>query len=151
MGVIRPVLFGMRVCRPVNSGTSDKARLAYSCCRRGQRGAGRIRPAFEGLNRLSRAESRQARAQFAQIVNAGISVVAADDGREYNRERLKAQAIVSSCTKAASAVPATCTRRPYRKRFRAPWDSINTACGHCRETNPWVRVIEFERKKEPQQ
>ncbi|MGN7980203.1 recombinase family protein [Burkholderia sp. 22313] len=45
----------------------------------------------EGLDRLSRAEPLQAQAQLAQIVNAGIAVVTASDGREYNRERLKAQ------------------------------------------------------------
>lgn len=45
----------------------------------------------EGLDRLSRAEPIQAQAQLAQIVNAGITVVTASDGRQYNRERLKAQ------------------------------------------------------------
>lgn len=45
----------------------------------------------EGLDRLSRAEPLQAQAQLAQIVNAGITVVTASDGREYNRVRLKAQ------------------------------------------------------------
>ncbi|RQZ18386.1 recombinase family protein [Burkholderia sp. Bp9031] len=45
----------------------------------------------EGLDRLSRAEPLQAQSQLAQIVNAGITVVTASDGREYNRERLKAQ------------------------------------------------------------
>ncbi|WP_175926293.1 recombinase family protein [Burkholderia cepacia] len=45
----------------------------------------------EGLDRLSRAEPILAQAQLAQIVNAGITVVTASDGREYNRERLKAQ------------------------------------------------------------
>jgi DNA invertase Pin-like site-specific DNA recombinase len=45
----------------------------------------------EGLDRLSRAEPIQAQAQLAQIVNAGITVVTASDGREYNRESLKAQ------------------------------------------------------------
>lgn len=45
----------------------------------------------EGLDRLSRAEPLLAQAQLGQIVNAGISVVTASDGREYNRERLKAQ------------------------------------------------------------
>ncbi|WP_240669133.1 recombinase family protein [Dyella sp. M7H15-1] len=44
----------------------------------------------EGLDRLSRAEPIQAQTQLAQIVNAGITVVIASDGREYNRERLKA-------------------------------------------------------------
>jgi DNA invertase Pin-like site-specific DNA recombinase len=44
----------------------------------------------EGLDRLSRAEPIQAQAQLAQIINAGISVVTASDGREYNCERLKA-------------------------------------------------------------
>ena len=44
----------------------------------------------EGLDRLSRAEPIQAQAQLAQIVNAGITVVTASDGKEYNRERLKA-------------------------------------------------------------
>ncbi|MFM0595311.1 recombinase family protein [Paraburkholderia dilworthii] len=56
---------------------------------------GRIVPGsvlvVEGLDRLSRAEPIQAQAQLAQIVNAGITVVTASDGREYNRERLKAQ------------------------------------------------------------
>jgi DNA invertase Pin-like site-specific DNA recombinase len=45
----------------------------------------------EGLDRLSRAEPIQAQAQLAQIINAGITVVTASDGREYNREGLKAQ------------------------------------------------------------
>lgn len=45
----------------------------------------------EGLDRLSRAEPILAQAQLAQIVNAGITVVTASDGREYNREGLKAQ------------------------------------------------------------
>ena len=45
----------------------------------------------EGLDRLSRAEPIQAQAQLAQIVNAGITVVTASDGREYNRAQLKAQ------------------------------------------------------------
>ena len=45
----------------------------------------------EGLDRLSRAEPIQAQAQLAQIINAGITVVTASDGREYNRAGLKAQ------------------------------------------------------------
>lgn len=56
---------------------------------------GRIAPGsvliVEGLDRLSRAEPIQAQAQLAQIINAGITVVTASDGREYNREGLKAQ------------------------------------------------------------
>jgi len=44
----------------------------------------------EGLDRLSRAEPIQAQAQLAHIVNAGITVVTASDGKEYSRERLKA-------------------------------------------------------------
>ena len=44
----------------------------------------------EGLDRLSRAEPIQAQAQLAQIINAGISVVTASDGKVYSRERLKA-------------------------------------------------------------
>lgn len=56
---------------------------------------GRIPPGsvliVEGLDRLSRAEPIQAQAQLAQIINAGITVVTASDGREYNREKLKAQ------------------------------------------------------------
>lgn len=44
----------------------------------------------EGLDRLSRAEPIQAQAQLAQIINAGITVVTASDGREYNRAGLKA-------------------------------------------------------------
>lgn len=45
----------------------------------------------EGLDRLSRAEPVLAQAQLAQIVNAGITVVTASDGKEYNRKQLKAQ------------------------------------------------------------
>ncbi|MBB6591200.1 recombinase family protein [Ralstonia solanacearum] len=56
---------------------------------------GRIAPGsvliVEGLDRLSRAEPIQAQAQLAQIVNAGITVVTASDGKEYNRERLRSQ------------------------------------------------------------
>ncbi|HQQ63880.1 MAG TPA: recombinase family protein [Pseudomonadales bacterium] len=44
----------------------------------------------EGLDRLSRAEPILAQAQLAQIINAGITVVTASDGKEYNRESLKA-------------------------------------------------------------
>lgn len=44
----------------------------------------------EGLDRLSRAEPIQAQAQLAQIVNAGITVVTASDGKKYSREHLKA-------------------------------------------------------------
>lgn len=44
----------------------------------------------EGLDRLSRAEPIQAQAQLAQIVNAGLTVVTASDGKQYSRERLKA-------------------------------------------------------------
>lgn len=55
---------------------------------------GRIAPGsvlvVEGLDRLSRAEPIQAQAQLAQIINAGITVVTASDGKAYSRERLKA-------------------------------------------------------------
>lgn len=44
----------------------------------------------EGLDRLSRAEPIQAQAQLAQIVNAGITVVTASDGKQYSRAHLKA-------------------------------------------------------------
>lgn len=48
--------------------------------------AGRIKNGsvlvVEGLDRLSRAEPIQAQAQLAQIINAGITVVTASDGRE---------------------------------------------------------------------
>ncbi len=44
----------------------------------------------EGLDRLSRAEPIQAQAQLAQIINAGITVVTASDGKQYSREHLKA-------------------------------------------------------------
>lgn len=43
----------------------------------------------EGLDRLSRAEPLQAQAQLGSIVNAGITVVTASDGKAYSRERLK--------------------------------------------------------------
>ncbi|WP_374491558.1 recombinase family protein [Brachymonas sp.] len=43
----------------------------------------------EGLDRLSRAEPLQAQAQLGQIVNAGITVVTASDGKAYSRQRLK--------------------------------------------------------------
>lgn len=56
---------------------------------------GRIVPGsvlvVEGLDRLSRAEPIQAQAQLAQIVNAGITVVTASDGKAYSRESLRAQ------------------------------------------------------------
>lgn len=55
--------------------------------------AGKVPPGsvlvVEGLDRLSRAEPIQAQAQLAQIVNAGITVVTASDGKAYSRERLK--------------------------------------------------------------
>ena len=44
----------------------------------------------EGLDRLSRAEPILAQAQLAQIINAEITVVTASDGKQYNREKLKA-------------------------------------------------------------
>lgn len=56
--------------------------------------AGKVPPGsvlvVEGLDRLSRAEPIQAQAQLAQIVNAGITVVTASDGKAYSREALKA-------------------------------------------------------------
>ncbi len=56
--------------------------------------AGQVAPEsiliVEGLDRLSRAEPIQAQAQLAQIINAGITVVTASDGKTYSRERLKA-------------------------------------------------------------
>jgi hypothetical protein len=56
--------------------------------------AGKVPPGsvlvVEGLDRLSRAEPIQAQAQLAQIVNAGITVVTASDGKAYSRETLKA-------------------------------------------------------------
>jgi len=55
---------------------------------------GRVMPGsvliVEGLDRLSRAEPIQAQAQLAQIINAGITVVTAADGKQYSREQLKA-------------------------------------------------------------
>ncbi|CAD9226084.1 hypothetical protein BCEN4_530039 [Burkholderia cenocepacia] len=45
----------------------------------------------EGPDRLSCAEPLQAKAQLAQILNPGITVVTASDGREYNRGRFKAR------------------------------------------------------------
>lgn len=44
----------------------------------------------EGLDRLSRAEPMQAQGQLAQIINANITVVTAIDGKQYNRESIKA-------------------------------------------------------------
>jgi DNA invertase Pin-like site-specific DNA recombinase len=44
----------------------------------------------EALDRLSRAEPMQAQAQLGQIVNAGITVVTASDGKTYSRAQLKA-------------------------------------------------------------
>lgn len=43
----------------------------------------------EGLDRLSRAEPINAQGQLSQIISAGITVVTASDGREYNRENLR--------------------------------------------------------------
>jgi DNA invertase Pin-like site-specific DNA recombinase len=45
----------------------------------------------EGLDRLSRAEPLLAQAQLTSIIDAGISVVTASDGKVYSREHLKAQ------------------------------------------------------------
>ncbi|WP_240003824.1 recombinase family protein [Luteibacter mycovicinus] len=44
----------------------------------------------EGLDRLSRTAPLSAQAQLAQVVNAGITVVTASDGKEYSREGLTA-------------------------------------------------------------
>lgn len=44
---------------------------------------------IEALDRLSRAEPIVAQAQLAQIVNAGITVVTASDGKVYSRESLR--------------------------------------------------------------
>lgn len=43
----------------------------------------------EGLDRLSRAEPLQAQAQLTQIINAGITVVTASDGKAYSRASLR--------------------------------------------------------------
>jgi len=55
---------------------------------------GRIPPGsvliVEGLDRLSRADPIDAQAQLTQIINAGITVVTAGDGKQYSREKLKA-------------------------------------------------------------
>jgi hypothetical protein len=55
---------------------------------------GRILPGsvliVEGYDRLSRAEPLDALAQLTRIVNVGITVVTASDGKAYNRETLKA-------------------------------------------------------------
>lgn len=57
--------------------------------------AGQIAPGsvliVEGLDRLSRASPILAQAQLAQIINAGLTVVTAADGKEYNSESLEAQ------------------------------------------------------------
>lgn len=44
----------------------------------------------EGLDRLSRAEPIHAQAQLTNIINAGITVVTASDGKAYSRESFKA-------------------------------------------------------------
>ena len=44
----------------------------------------------EGLDRLSRTDPIDAQAQLAQIINGGITVVTAADGKTYSRESLKA-------------------------------------------------------------
>lgn len=57
--------------------------------------AGQVPPGsvlvVEGLDRLSRAEPLQAQTQLAAIINAGLTVVTAADGRVYSRESLTAQ------------------------------------------------------------
>lgn len=45
---------------------------------------------IEALDRLSRAEPIEAQAILYQIINAGIAVVTASDGKRYDREGLKA-------------------------------------------------------------
>lgn len=44
----------------------------------------------EGLDRLSRAEPVIAQAQLSSIINAGVTVVTAADGKTYSRESVKA-------------------------------------------------------------
>lgn len=44
----------------------------------------------EGLDRLSRAEPIIAQAQLSHIINAGITVITAADGKQYSRESVKA-------------------------------------------------------------
>ena len=45
---------------------------------------------IEALDRLSRAEPIVSQALLSQIINAGITVVTASDGKQYDRESLKA-------------------------------------------------------------
>lgn len=56
--------------------------------------AGKVPPGstliIEALDRLSRAEPIEAQAILYQIINAGIAVVTASDGKRYDREGLKA-------------------------------------------------------------
>lgn len=55
--------------------------------------SGRVLPGsvlvVESLDRLSRAEPMDAQEQFGAIVRAGVTIVTANDGLEYSRERLK--------------------------------------------------------------
>lgn len=86
---------------------------------------GRVPPGsvliVEGLDRLSRAEPIQAQAQLAQIINAGITVVTASDGKEYNRARLKEQPmdLVYSLLVMIRAHEESDTKS---KRVKAGWD-----------------------------
>lgn len=56
---------------------------------------GRIEPGsvllVESLDRLSRAEALTALAQLTQIIDGGVAVVTACDGKQYTREALRAQ------------------------------------------------------------
>ena len=77
-----------------------------------------------GLGLLSRAESIQAQAQLAQIVNAGITVVTASDGKAYSRERLT-ENLSPMCGHALAP------RRMARARERDAQGATHVVCRVC--------------------
>lgn len=103
----------------------------------------------EGLDRLSRAEPIQAQAQLASIINAGISVVTASDGRVYSRERLKANPmdlvhslLVMIRAHEESETKSTRVRDAIRRQCKA-WQA-GTYRGLVRvgQTPGWLQVVD---------
>lgn len=103
----------------------------------------------EGLDRLSRAEPIQAQAQMANIVNAGITVVTASDGKAYSRERLRANPmdlihslLVMIRAHEESATKSSRVRDAIRRQIQG-WQA-GTYRGLIRygQTPGWLRVVD---------
>lgn len=76
----------------------------------------------ESLHLLSRAAALSAQAQLSQIIDAGITVVAASDDREYNVESLKRDpmSLVYSLLVMIPAHKVVLSRNRISKKERTP-------------------------------